>query len=499
MRVKFVDLRTRQEREEGNRRGVLRHPPQDPVGKAEAPEESGKSRSPSRSPEAVGVRAVQLDKKDNLVDREKGRPKGKERGKGISSPREGLDEGLDMLKLFFDEREKGGVPRTPLHEWANELQEIGVSYTGEVVEKAQWVTLRQILPGLPSPAHGGLVDLLEVVPPEMAETLRDPMGLIREDLVEEMPKPRVLCVMMWSGQRKDHVLNGIFGVPKPGKTLPDGEQVLRLIVDLRATNWLLHQIEGDTHTLTGAASFQRITVGPDESLLISGEDLTSAFYLFRLPDSWPKFMVLGKPVAGSTVGRPDEDEVYVGLSVLPMGWNSSVAIMQSAHRRIALGSPLRGGAGLSALCEIRRAAEFPSMEDEAAWSIYLDDTTIIEKVAEKAVADLQGKSPAEQLRLKQAYQWWGIPTNPDKALKRAQEAERLGALLDGRHGGLRTTTRRSLELISLGSWIRGQREVDRKTLQIYAGSYTSVQALLVFLPGGGVSDDRTWAPKDESH
>ena len=40
----------------------------------------------------------------------------------------------------------------------------------------------------------------------------------------------------------------------------DGQQVLRFIVDLRSTNFFVRQIQGDTHTLTGAASFQRIIV-----------------------------------------------------------------------------------------------------------------------------------------------------------------------------------------------------------------------------------------------
>eukprot|EP00435_Cladocopium_sp_Y103_P021915 s438_g5.t1 len=399
----------------------------------------------------------------------------------------------DMLKLFFDDKEKGGVPRTPLHEWENELKELGISYTGEVVEKAQWITLRQILPGLPSAEHGGLVDLLEVVPPEMAEILSDPMGLIRGDLVEAMPKPRVMCedeewpqvvealyqrgivqpVDQFVQVRKEHVLNGVFGVPKQGKELPSGEQVLRLIIDLRATNWLLNQVPGDTHTLTGAASFQRILVGEEETLLISGEDLQ----------------------ARKSVGRPDEDEVYVGLSVLPMGWNSSVAIMQSAHRRIALGSPLRGGAGLSRLCEISRAAEFPILDDGTAWSIYLDDTTIIEKVAEKAVADLLGKSPEEQTRLKQAYSWWGIPTNPGKALQRAQEAERLGALLDGKNGVLRTDQKViGIDFIGkLDKTAAGGGSKDLADLCREGRPHSPVPQMPVLVLGGDLPDDCTWA------
>ena len=421
-------------------------------------------------------------------DREKGQPPWPG-SQATAAQEKALIRVWDMLKVFFDDKERVGVPRTPLHEWEHEIGELSISYTGEVVEKAKWVTLRQILPGLPSPEHGGLVDILELVPSEMAEALQHPERLIREDWPEVMPKPRVMCedgewdqVVAALYQRKlvkpidkfvvvqgEHVLNGVFGVPKQDKKLASGEEVLRLIIDLRASNWLLHQLDGDTQTLTGAASFQRIMVSEDEELLVSGEDLVSAFYLFAMPPGWGPFMTLAKPVPGHLVGRPEEDWSYVGLSVLPMGWHSSVGIMQAAHRRIALGSPLRGGAGLSRLAEISRTSVFPDLDEGAGWSIYLDDTTILEKISAKAAADLEGRPPAEQEQLRKAYEWWGIPTNPQKALVRCQKAERLGALIDGKRGILRTTTKRCLDLISLGTWIRQQGTVRRKALQVYAG------------------------------
>ena len=51
-----------------------------------------------------------------------------------------------------------------------------MSYTGEVVEKAMPLTLRQILPGLPSVDHGAMVDLCELLPADLADTLRQPAG-----------------------------------------------------------------------------------------------------------------------------------------------------------------------------------------------------------------------------------------------------------------------------------------------------------------------------------
>ena len=71
----------------------------------------------------------------------------------------------ESVKRFVDEKgsEKGmGAPRTPDVDWGKEVERLRVSYTGEVVEKARPLTLRQILPGLPSAQHGAIVPLLDV-------------------------------------------------------------------------------------------------------------------------------------------------------------------------------------------------------------------------------------------------------------------------------------------------------------------------------------------------
>ena len=89
--------------------------------------------------------------------------------------------------------------------------------------------------------------------------------------------------------------------------------------------------------------------------------------------------------------------------------------MQHLHRQLALRPPERFGAGLEEAAEIRRDAVFPEMPDESmAWSVYLDDTTVLEKVSRTAYEHLRGKAPEEQEMLRGAYRHWGIPTNPDK-------------------------------------------------------------------------------------
>ena len=90
--------------------------------------------------------------------------------------------------------------------------------------------------------------------------------------------------------------------------------------------------------------------------------------------------------------------------MLPMGWSSAVAVMQNAHRQLTFRSEMRMGAGLGK-AEIRKDAVFPSLVDVPAWTIYLDDTRVIEKVAKTVAKELQGKPAEEQEKLRRVYEW----------------------------------------------------------------------------------------------
>eukprot|EP00438_Fugacium_kawagutii_P024621 Skav207650 [mRNA] locus=scaffold2758:77333:83766:+ [translate_table: standard] len=411
-------------------------------------------------------------------------------GQATQAQEEALLRIWEMVKVYVNEKpDQGGVPRTPETPWAGELSKLRVSYTGEVVEKARPLTLEQVLPGLPSPAHGGLVNILEVVDEKLARKLERPDLLLRECIPELVPEPQVMCGdIEWGKVAKamydrnlvtpvdqypvidgKPVLNGAFGVVKPEKFTEQGEPVLRMIIDLRATNAILEQLEGDVHTLTGSCAFQKLVVDYEDDLLISGDDLTAAFYLFKLPPSWPQFLVLRKPIPWDLLEPGKAGETFLGLSVLPMGWNSAVAVMQNAHRQIALRSEASLGAGLMEKAEVRKDAEFPEIDDGPIWQVYLDDTTIVEKIDKAISASLEGKPPEEQQRLRRAYAWWGIPTNAAKALERCRKAERLGAVLDGEQGVLRGSTKRGLELMSLGAHLRTEGAFNKKGLQVYAG------------------------------
>ena len=148
-----------------------------------------------------------------------------------------------------------------------------------------------------------------------------------------------------------------------------------------------------------------------------------------------------------------------------------MGVLQHAHRRLALPSPSQKGAGLLPEMEVRKDMIFPILEVEgsAVWSLYLDDTNILELISKKVAKSLEGRPSDEQLRLRAAYTHWGIPFSADKAVISAKEAEKLGSVIDGERGLLRAATRRAIESVALGSWMIQKEYLRRKVVQVFAG------------------------------
>ena len=387
----------------------------------------------------------------------------------------------------------GAVPRTPKEGWEGKIKEARISYHGEVVAKAEKLELDRIIASLPPKENGGSVDLLELCEGKIREALQDPSRMIlpEEELPAVWPRPKVQVKdeAEWEKIARElvdrgiltpvdqvltvdghEIYNGLFAVEKTGRDLADGRTAQRLIMDLRASNAILKTLPGDVKTLTGACGFTPIVLEDSQVISISGDDLVSSFYFFRLPSSWPPYLSFEREVSWKALGHERAGKTRLGTCVLPMGFNSSVGVMQHVHRRLALWSPDRGGGGLPRQLEIRKDREWPHLGDYTpVWCLYLDDSTFIRKLEIKVKEDLKGRSGAEQDQMRRAYQFWGIPFNAKKAVEEQEQAERLGAYLDGTVGRIGVTVKRTLECMSLGAWVLSQGQVTRKALQVFAG------------------------------
>eukprot|EP00435_Cladocopium_sp_Y103_P046554 s680_g13.t1 len=367
-----------------------------------------------------------------------------------------------------DGKDKGGFPRTPTEGWEGKLKDARISYHGETIAKAEPLELDRVIASLSPEGYGGAVNILDVCEGEVLEKLRDPFRCVLPD--EEMPlvipTPRVqvkdgdwesLAKALYDrgilapteevitvGDQK--IFNGLFGVEKQGRDLADGRKAQRLIMDLRATNAILRVIGGDIKTLGGAAGFTTVSLQENQLITISGDDLVASFYLFKMPPSWLPFLSFGRPISWRSLGVDKDGETHLASAVLPMGFSSSVGVMQHIHRRLALWDP--------------RAP---------AWALYLDDSTVLRKVSDQLDEELRNKPGPEQEALRKAYSFWGIPYNLKKAIEEVDCTERLGAFLDGHRGRIGVTVERTLECISLGHWVLSQGQTSRKSLQVFGG------------------------------
>ena len=299
---------------------------------------------------------------------------------------------------------KSEVPTTPTIPLSERLRGRKMDYHGGTAVQASRVSLEQVEPGLPPLGAAGQHDITENLSPDLEWFMRDPERCLKrpDDVERPVPHPKVLVdsqadwdelgsafvsrgicrvidyndVPHFEGEP---VLAGCFGVRRPGKFTASGKGVLRLIMDVRTTNSLLLDIDGDMHKLPVGSSILRTVILPHEVAIFNAEDLSVSFYQLSMPTAWHKYFVFRRPVSGAAVGRPDLSECYLAAIVLPMGFKLATGIMQCWHRRLLLGfgaRALTAGMGLDPSREHRGDRPFPVSAFEgprSVWKVYIDD------------------------------------------------------------------------------------------------------------------------------
>ncbi|CAE8741020.1 unnamed protein product, partial [Polarella glacialis] len=411
----------------------------------------------------------------------------------MGSARAGQCQALSHLESaaerFMSERFEEHTARSPSSDYGAQLKGVRMNYVGEVSGSAETVTLDQVSSALPPEGCGGISDVMEHVDDVKGADLLDPSRSKLDSPEGTFPRTQVMvkdqteweaichlllqrgvaeeiaesAIARWKGRL---VLAGCFGVRKAGKFLADGRPVLRLIIDMRASNWLFRSIVGDVASLTGSAGWQSMRIGADTVVLTYGEDLSCAFYLFRLPAVWRPFMALARPVSRRKIGLAGDGLTYLASRVLPMGWISAVGVMQNVGRMLVSRMP-PAGAGIPVAAEVRRGAL--ATAGERTWSVYLDDLTIFRRVAMSELSVLSGQTDRWQRLMRAVYDSRNIPWAPAKSVTGSEACERLGGLFDGVRGFLGPTVTRSLTIIGLGLWIISKGRLRRLPLRIFAG------------------------------
>lgn len=239
-----------------------------------------------------------------------------------------------------------------------ELGKKAFAYWGEEVAVALPLTAAQVEPALPPIGAVGVVELTSVVDGRLLDQLNDPACL--KIPANEWPSapPRATTILADPSEWEPlaHLLlergicryipleevfspggtpgiNGLFGISK-NKCMDDGREILRLICNLVPTNSYLHVIRGEVDELPYIMQWTSFALLESEEVRVSQEIMTAAFYCFRMPPQWRPYFAVGLPLPGSYGGRSPMERGYLAVTVLPMGFGSTVGVMQAAARSI---------------------------------------------------------------------------------------------------------------------------------------------------------------------
>lgn len=389
----------------------------------------------------------------------------------------------------------GEVPHNLVFsEVVGELHARKVNYCGEEVSQPIPVTAEQIEKGLPPEGHGGSVDVMDFL-----------VG--RTKFLMANPDECVLPVSEWSSvrrQAKVHVkkgeeinifellrkrgvirwvpastafltpdgplLNGLFGVIKPGKFTSQNLPVLRVIMNLIPANSILSVISGDIGALPSPVAWMPLVIDEGTEIFMSQADMSSAFYLFGVPQGWQKFMVFNFSTDGVNIGLEAGVQFRPACIVLPMGWSSSVGVMQQISRQVLLRK------GLSPALELRKGKPLPpwfaqamrtSSSETAWWQIYLDNFMS----AELEMPGTSGLNIRLQKDAVEAWQSTGILTADDKQVLSSPEVVELGVRLDGPNGLLGAAPERILKTMWASVHFLLKPRWEKKLAQIILGRW----------------------------
>ena len=333
-----------------------------------------------------------------------------------------------------------------------------INYDGEEVAVAQMLTVDQVFKSLPPVGHGGSVELAPLLQgrtrflienPEQVLLRSPPLQKVRNSAKVHIAKGEEIALFRLLFERGviDFVpenevfsdcngpfLSGLFGVPKPNKMSPKGAPVLRLIMNLIPINRTLDVILGDIGELPSASCWQQLVLLENDSISISQADMASAFYLFRLPVAWQKYLCFNHRLARKDVGLAGSGYVFPSCRVLPMGWSSSVGVMQMASRELMRRAQLLTRDELSRQSLVPKwFVEFlPDLtSSETWWQVYLDNFMAAEVTRN---GKSKGQDVAYHKRAVAAWEAGGVLCSEDKHVYSASVATELGVEVNGELG-----------------------------------------------------------------
>ena len=148
--------------------------------------------------------------------------------------------------------------------------------------------------------------------------------------------------MLLATFRREKLLNGLFGVEKSSTTATRKPvlRFLRVIMNLVPSNSVLLQLQGSTKNLPGITAWMSCVAEDNEVVRVWQSDMSNAFYFFKLPEIWARYLSFNIIRSGTSLGLDVGTDYALSCTVLPMDWLSSVSVMQEISESILLKTSL---------------------------------------------------------------------------------------------------------------------------------------------------------------
>ena len=383
-------------------------------------------------------------------------------------------------KIFLDR-----VPELKSLSWSEYLRVKTIDYKGDEVRLAQTTSWENVKSALPDEI--GRVPLETVVSKGshhyvmnfgsylLAESdqvhTRAPRVMVEDSQWERMCKgllEKGVCGLIGEDAvfrvQGKLLLNGLFGVPKD-------EDAQGLIMNLIPLNRICRPMSGDISTLPAWPSMHPFALGPDETLMVSSEDVRCFFYIFAVPSEWYRFLAFAKVVPPHLC--PDQEQNYFLCSrVLPMGFCNSVSLAQHVHRTIvgeAVRERVSRGSRTGWEAEHRKDRSFSW--SNPSFRVYLDNFDMLEKVDSRTADRIRGETPPLVEALRDAYGQLQVPRHPKKAVVRSTKAEVQGAEVDGRRGSAAPKAEKVSKYLHLCHLLLEKGRATQRQVQVVAGGF----------------------------
>ena len=424
---------------------------------------------------------------------------------------------FDAVRLLYFERDC----KHEGEDWPDFLRKRDINYQGEPVQRATRLTWDQVEPGLPPPERCAKLDVRLLAEGPVLDYLENPLNSL-VDLAEVEVRPKPGAVLVREGDllplvqgllvrglvrpvreaelvrvRGEPVLNGLFGVVKPDTLAADhprlpGAPVLRLIMNLTATNALTKPFDADIAALPYMGQWRSLMLGENDTITWSYDDLRGCFYLYSFPPSWAPLFCFNTPFAPQVLGLgPEysaEEVAYIGAVTAPMGYRNMMGIIQYLNRRVHLQRWPGAAAPFDPAREVRKDRSVPPFEASAGdlsklWQIYCDDSDYMEihcgdfpgpeAPAPGGAARRAAEPSSLQAAGREHFAHWNMPLS-SKCGHHELLSKRLGAEVDGAQGRLGPGAARMGLVLGLSAFLLAKPDIARKELQVLCGLWCHV-------------------------